>query len=145
LTDSWFEWLNWPQSKMPFTHEAKDYIANLDAERDVALLHQKFGEWIQPECYKVLRTTTMWLKLGTQCNLTPYDLGVRMCRQRIDVPSELEKMCWAAEEFAHKEANDDESKDVEALFLARLADIMVTKLKDIALRSPTSKKMAFVD
>lgn len=33
LTDSWFEWLNWPQSKAPFSEETKKYIERLDAEK----------------------------------------------------------------------------------------------------------------
>lgn len=89
-TDSWFEWLNWPQAKLPFSNETKQYIERLDVDNDIALLRQKFGDWIQPECYNVLRTTTMWLKKGAQHDLTPYELGVGMCRKRIDTPSALE-------------------------------------------------------
>lgn len=121
LSDSWFEWLNWPQSKVPFSRETKAYIALLDVNTDISLLHQKFGDWIPTDCYKVLRITTMWLKLGAKYNLTPYDLGVRMCRQQYDIPSYLETICWEAEEASQSE-KDPECKD--AVFFATLAESM---------------------
>jgi len=145
LADSWFEWLNWPQSKIPFSRETKAYIARLDAEQDIALLCQKFGEWIQPECYKVLRITTMWLKMGAQYNLTPYDLGVRMCRQQIDTPSELEQLCWVVEDIVAKEEELEGEK--EGLFFVRLAELMDKKIKEVSLSpsTPSSRKLTFVD
>ena len=32
FNDTWFEWLNWPQAKVPFSRSTKEYIARLDAE-----------------------------------------------------------------------------------------------------------------
>jgi len=145
ITDSWFEWLNWPQSKIHFSTETKEYIARLDAERDIALLRQRFGEWIQPECYKVLRITTMWLKLGAEHNLTPFDLGSRMCRRQFDIPSDLETLCWEAAQDEGEVALDELEK--ETLFFARLADLMHKKMKEIeaAPTKSSSRKLAFLD
>jgi hypothetical protein len=126
LADSWFEWLNWPQAKVPFSRESREYISRLDADQDTTLLRFKFGDLIPPECYKVLRITTLWLKLGAKHNLTPYDLGVRMCRKKPDEPSVLENMCWEAEEAAQCQM-DGYAKDI--VFFATLAEIMEKKMK----------------
>jgi len=117
LQDSWFEWLNWPQAKKPFGPEAKAYIARLDAEKDIALLKEKFGNNIRPECFKVLRITTLWLKTGAEMGLTPYDIGHMMCME----PSQLEKMCWEAEEVAEKQRDGENMND---LFFENLAAVM---------------------
>lgn len=117
LQDSWFEWLNWPQAKKPFGPEAKAYIARLDAEKDIVLLKEKFGNYIRPECYKVLRITTMWLKTGAEIGLTAYDIGQMMCME----PSQLEKMCWEAEELAEKQRDGENMND---LFFENLAAVM---------------------
>lgn len=136
LTDSWFEWLNWPQSKVPFDEETKKYIERLDAEHDVSLLTQKFGEWIPADCYKVLRITTMWLKQGARLNLSPYEIGVRMCRRQVDTPSDLEKICRAAEEASQQTLNSPGNVAADALFFVRLAELMESKLKEVA-NTPT--------
>jgi hypothetical protein len=122
LVDSWFEWLNWPQARMPFSKETLEYISRLDAERDIVLLHQRFGDWIRPECYKVLRITTLWLKTGAALGLTPYDIGQMMCRKNIDMPSDLEKMCWEAEEVVQREGG--EGIDLDLLLFQKLVLIM---------------------
>lgn len=140
LTDSWFEWLNWPQSKSPFSQETKRYIERLDAEHDIALLTQKFGELFPADCYKVLRITTMWLKKGAKLNLSPYDIGVRMCRKQVDTPSDLEKIVRAAEEAVSQSSPGGEGKDAaDALFYVTLTELMDKKLKEVA-NAPTATR-----
>ncbi|CAI5990695.1 unnamed protein product [Closterium sp. NIES-65] len=39
LEDCTFEWLYWPQAKQPLSEEVREYIAKLDAEADLSLLH----------------------------------------------------------------------------------------------------------
>jgi len=144
LTDSWFEWLNWPQSKVPFDEETKKYIERLDAEHDISLLTQKFGEWIPEACYKVLRITTMWLKKGAQFNLSPYEIGVRMCRRQIDTPSDLEKICRAAEEASQQALKSGGKDTADALFFVMLAELMEKKFKEVAnTTSTTSARRLF--
>lgn len=121
LQNSWFEWLNWPQARMPFSHETKAYISRLDAEKDIALLKQKFGEWIRPECYKVLRITTLWLKIASEMGLAPKEIGQMMCSQTGEEPTQLEKMCWEAEELAEKQRDGENMND---LFFVNLALVM---------------------
>jgi len=145
ITDSWFEWLNWSQSKIPFSRESKDYIARLDAEHDIEILRQKFGDWINPECYKVLRITTMWLKLGAKYNLSPYALGVRMCSTI--GPSDLEKICWEAEDISEKNSGGENlvGNNNGSKFYVKLAEVMERKVKEISQTPPSvvSRKLTF--
>jgi hypothetical protein len=161
LSDSWFEWLNWPQAKVPFDEETRRYIAHLDADKDIALLRERFQDWIRPECYKVLKITTMWLKIGARCGLTPYEIGQMMCRKNVDLPSDLERMCKQAEQQVqiaeggnnigiHTKMNNNR----DMLFFDRLAEIMertaVNKCqKDEGIMSngmrPASRTLVFVD
>jgi hypothetical protein len=100
LRDLWFEWLKWPQAKIPFGLEAQRYIDRLNPDADVAILKHKFGELIGPECFKVLRMTTMWLKIASRAGLTPYTIGYALCRKAGDTCSALEKMSMEAQQQA---------------------------------------------
>lgn len=102
LSDLWFEWLKWPQAKIPFGTEELRYIDRLDADTDVAILKHKFGDLIGNECFKVLRITTMWLKIASRTGLTPYTIGYALCRKNVDTPSSLERMCLEAQQLADK-------------------------------------------
>jgi len=93
---AYFEWLNWPQSKLPFTEDALSYIDRLNVDNDVNLLKQKLGASLRPECFKVLQVTTLWLKIASRRGFTPNEIGRRMCRRRPDTPSLLHSMCVQA-------------------------------------------------
>lgn len=124
LNDLWFEWLNWPQARCPFDKETLDYIARLDPDKDIAILRDKFQDWIQPDCYRVLKIATMWLKIGAANGLTAYDIGYMMCRKIPDQPSELEKMCSKAMELAQLESMWFTELNKDDIFFEKLAVIM---------------------
>lgn len=107
LNDLWFEWLKWPQAKIPFGPTAQRYIDSLDPEADISILKRKFGDLIGSECFKVLRITTTWLKIASQAGLTPYTIGYALCRKSPDVPSTLEKICLEAQLLADKQMTDE--------------------------------------
>lgn len=103
LNDLWFEWLKWPQAKIPFGVEEQRYIDRLDADADVVILKHKFGDLIGSECFKVLRITTLWLKIGSRIGLAPYMIGYALCRKGPDTLSSMEKMCIEAQQLADKQ------------------------------------------
>lgn len=113
----------------------------INGSLDVSLLTQKFGEWIPTDCYKVLRITTMWLKKGAQFTLSPYEIGVRMCRRQIDTPSDLEKICRAAEEASQQALKSGGKDAADALFYVTLAELMQQKLKEVATTTVPAKKL----
>ena len=88
--DITFEWMYWPQAKVPFRPETQAYIAGLDAEEDLALL-ERSGLYLRPDCVRVFRVCTMLLKKSLSRGMTPYDLGCMMCRQALSM-SPLEKL-----------------------------------------------------
>ena len=57
LDNPYFEWLFWPQTSVPFSEEAKAYVARLDAAADVAMLREKVP-MLREECFRCLETTT---------------------------------------------------------------------------------------
>eukprot|EP00850_Spirogloea_muscicola_P020747 SM000225S07026 [mRNA] locus=s225:146212:148866:- [translate_table: standard] len=95
--DCTFEWLNWSQSQCPFSDDICEYIAGLDAERDLALL-VNHGWSLSPQCARVLRISTALLKKGSAAGLSPDSIGSMMCRTSLSELSEIEKILEAVEE-----------------------------------------------
>jgi hypothetical protein len=75
-----FEWLYWPQAKVPFSERTLSYIRALDADRDLATLTQH-GLHIRPECQRVLKVATMLLQKAAARGMTPFQIGSIMCRE----------------------------------------------------------------
>jgi hypothetical protein len=123
LTDLWFEWLKWPQAKFPFGVEELRYIDRLNPDEDIAILKHKFGDLIGPECFKVLRITTTWLKIASRAGLTPYTIGHALCKKHGESHSVLEKMTMEA----RQQMDCDASGTRKAMHMAHMehADHMV--------------------
>ncbi|GMH41452.1 hypothetical protein BSKO_09362 [Bryopsis sp. KO-2023] len=85
-----FEWIYWPQAKVPFCKVALEYISSLDAERDLLIL-RAHGLHLRRECERVFRVCTMLLKKCAAKGLTPKQIGQIMCRESF-TRSPLEKM-----------------------------------------------------
>ncbi|KAJ7520057.1 hypothetical protein O6H91_20G065300 [Diphasiastrum complanatum] len=94
--DCTFEWLYWPQARVPYQATTLKYIASLDAEKDIALLHGH-GWDIPPKCARVLRVATMLLKKGAAAGLSPFFIGSMMCRDYMNRKSTIERMLEDAE------------------------------------------------
>ncbi|CDY64881.1 BnaAnng19710D [Brassica napus] len=89
--DCTFEWLYWPQAKVPFSEDTLNYVNSLDAEQDIALL--QLNGWDVPEAVaRTLRISTMLLKKGVERNLTPYQIGSMMCRETVNKDSAIEEI-----------------------------------------------------
>jgi hypothetical protein len=57
LDNPYFEWLYWPQTSVPFSDEVKEYVANLDAAADIAMLREHLPA-LRHECLRCLEMTT---------------------------------------------------------------------------------------
>jgi len=95
LDNAWFEWLHWPQAKIPFDPETRSYIHHINVDEDAALL-EKLG--IRPECIRTMKISSTLLKKGTAAGLTLYEIGSIACRTIIDQPSTLERLLEQAAE-----------------------------------------------
>lgn len=78
LSDATFEWLHWPQVKIPLSDEVKSYIARLDSERDCAKLRRLVGAAIPETSLLSLKICTQFLQLGVCAGLTLYEIGMFM-------------------------------------------------------------------
>ncbi|CAI9781506.1 unnamed protein product [Fraxinus pennsylvanica] len=122
--DCTFDWLYWPQARLPFSDDTANYIKSLDAEEDIALL--KFYGWDVPlECARVLRISTMLLKKGAEKKLTPFAIGKIMCRETLNKESVIEEIVKAALDSVLPGSS-------EAAFLESVSCIMDRHLEDIA-------------
>lgn len=98
LEVSWFEWMNWPQSKIPFDDEMKSYILRMDIDKDVQLLKNELS--VRNECLFNMKIMYILLKKAVELNLTLFDLGNIVCRKGYEMgtPSILEQICLKAKE-----------------------------------------------
>lgn len=123
--DCTFDWLYWPQSRQPYSHETINYIKMLDAEQDIALL--KFHGWVlSHECARTLRISTMLLKKGAERGLTPFAIGSIMCRETLKKVSVIEEIVREAEESVLPGTS-------ETAFLESVSQIMDRCLNELTM------------
>lgn len=90
LQDVAFEWLNWPQSRQPFSPAMKDFIHKINASYDAFTL-KKLA--LPASSIATLLITTMFLKASAE-HLSLHQIGGAMVRQ--EGPSALEVLLQAA-------------------------------------------------
>jgi len=123
LGNAWFDWLMWPQAKVPFDDETKTYIERIDVARDVELLSKELG--IRKECLKTMKISTTLLKKGAASNLNLFEIANMVCRSSEDL-SELEILCEEAsakvqEVVAENSMTEEQQED---LFFEVLSTVM---------------------
>jgi hypothetical protein len=107
LQESWFEWLTWPQSRVPFSDEMKERIARLSWRSDWDKL-RRFGTVFSRAVRRVLRTAYLLLQLGAAHDLTPFAIASIMCREQLAEMSALEKAAAKARELSGAGSSRDE-------------------------------------
>uniref|UniRef100_A0A7N0R9V0 1-phosphatidylinositol 4-kinase n=1 Tax=Kalanchoe fedtschenkoi TaxID=63787 RepID=A0A7N0R9V0_KALFE len=121
--DCTFEWLNWPQAKLPYSPETVTYIESLDVEEDIK--HLKSCGWdMPPACVRTLRISTMLLQKGIEHGLTPYAIGSIMCRDDLDKESVLE-------EIVREGTNLAQPGSTEEAFMEAISRAMDQRLKQL--------------
>lgn len=78
-TDLWFEWLTWPQAKVPFEPETLRYIASLNITQDASMLRE-LG--IREECIRTMMISTALLKRGAAKGLNLFQIANLLCRAK---------------------------------------------------------------
>jgi len=101
LNQAWFDWLYWPQAKVPFDEETRRYIDSIDIEDDANLLRE-IG--IREECIRTMIISSTLLKKGAAADLTLFEIALLVCRSNgLETPSALEVMV----EKAKNQTQDD--------------------------------------
>jgi len=109
------------KQKMDFI--TKDYIENLDAEKDVRLLKRKFKDTFRREHFRILRISTMLLKKAAKADLSFFDIASIMCRSKPKEPSMLEILCSEAEaQMVTDKRNDEEFLAILGVLLEKEAE-----------------------
>ena len=87
-------------SPQPLSEKTKQYILNLDIEKDARLLHERLN--ICSEALDYFCASSSILKAGVKAGLTLYDIAVMCCRNDNmgEIPSKLEVLFSMAAELA---------------------------------------------
>lgn len=76
---TFFGWLNWPEAKSPFNEIEKEYLLNLDAEKDRAMLIEECK--LQSMSADLHYCATRLLQLGVAQGLTAFEIGSTMVKE----------------------------------------------------------------
>jgi len=106
---SWMDWcwLDWPHLKEPMSAKTKEYILNLDIEKDAKMLRDCLN--ISNEALAYFYASSSILKAGTKAGLTLYEIAVMCCRNDNlgEVPSKLECLFGMAGDLAKSAIRND--------------------------------------
>ena len=129
MTDAVFElqdvhvcWLHWPQAKAPYADEMLEYIANLDAEADMALLRSTLA--LPEDCLLTLFIGTTLVKISAVHGLTLHETGMLMVRETIDVPSAVEQVVAEAIFLAESQGLDAQSEEFYSTVKLHLQELL---------------------
>mmetsp|Transcript_924 Transcript_924/g.1957 ORF Transcript_924/g.1957 Transcript_924/m.1957 type:complete len:772 (+) Transcript_924:683-2998(+) len=99
---SWMDWcwLDWPHLKAPMSPKTKAYILNLDIEKDLKMLRDRFN--ICSDALAHFYASSSILKAGAKANLSLYEIAVMCCRNDNlgEIPSKLEVLFGMAGDLA---------------------------------------------
>jgi len=127
LSEAFFAWLIWPQAMLPFDASCRAYIQSLDVESDIQLLQEKFGRTIDGRHFRILRVTTLLLKLAAPAGLSPGQVGEMMSRDNLEEPCLLEQLCTTAELTCGHSSDD-------RVFLGALQPLLQREISRILTR-----------
>jgi len=148
LDRAWFDWLTWPQSRIPFDNETKSYIENINPDEDANMLKRYLP--IPNESILIMKISTMLLKKGAQHNLTLNQIGTIASRKVPEKPSVLEIMVEEARSKAKEQqevvsassqlsTTDTNSPLIEQTFLRILGEIMDEQLSKMPRENGENK------
>lgn len=106
IDGTYWAWLCWPQSKVPFSPKMIRHIEEIDVDHDALILKSQLG--IDNECLRSMKISTLLLKKGVSNGFVLYDLGSFASRSLddFDTPSALERVIAQTDE--HKPSSDEE-------------------------------------
>jgi len=137
LDRAWFDWLTWPQSRVPFDDETKRYIDSIDPEDDEKMLKTFLP--IADESIVIMKISTLLLKRGVHNNLTLSQIGMIASRKVPEKPSLLEIMVEEARTTAKGICDRNSVTDpaeIEKTFLKTLGESMDEHMSKMPPESP---------
>ena len=115
FVDPDFEWMMWPQSKVPFSPSSLQYIASLDEHRDRELVSSLLG----PEAGDMVAITTLLLKRAAARGYTCREIASFCRRETLTQPAKLEELVAASSGSIDEGAHVDiiKAEELLAVFL----------------------------
>jgi len=125
VSDIWFEWLNWRQSKQPIPQNLRKFVESIDIEHYASVLR---GLRIKPKCIRVMKCSSLLLKKGVESGLTLFEIG-QMCvskrSKKQNEPSDLERLVQIATEREQQQLKtSNANNDPDAFFISILSDLI---------------------
>lgn len=87
-------WYNWPQLQEPLSKEDRAYVLGLNVAEDADRLARKIP--LRRACRRNMVIAGTLIQRGVKAGLVLYALARIMCRDDMDAPSPLERMCLDA-------------------------------------------------
>lgn len=87
-------WYNWPQLKQPLSAADREYVLGLSAQLESEALAKKIP--LRKACRRNMVIAGMVVQKGVRAHLVLYDIARIMCRDDLDAPSTLERLCLDA-------------------------------------------------
>lgn len=87
-------WYNWPQLHEPLSPEDRRYVLSMSAQDDAHQLAKKIP--LRNACRRNMIIAGMVVQKGVKANLVLFEIARIMCREDLDAPSLLEKLCLEA-------------------------------------------------
>nr|CCA22060.1 phosphatidylinositol kinase (PIKF) putative [Albugo laibachii Nc14] len=84
-------WYQWPQLRLPLSEEDHAYVLSLDPNKEMEKLSQKIP--LRPVCRRNFLIASMVVQKGVRGRVSLYEIARLMCREDLDTPSDLEKLC----------------------------------------------------
>jgi hypothetical protein len=154
LNEAYFEWLHWPQAKVPFDSSIKEYVASLDWRADVQLLKNKLQsieegiafceasdanhlQVFTDKHFRVLRIMTTFLKKTVAAGCSLYEIASLVCRDDLN-----------NDDFSKSESNLGENPEtkphcsiLEDFCSKALEKVLVSNPQDDPTRDPERKSI----
>lgn len=93
-------WLDWPQAKVPFDSECKEFIRKFDVEHFAELLESKIQ--VRSECLLNMKITTRLLQKCAAVGMNLHQIAKIISRDNLDAPSLLEIIVSQSRALARK-------------------------------------------
>jgi len=106
LMVTWFNWcwLDWPQSRQPFSQTTLQWISDYSIEDNIRLLREQLN--IRECCLDNLRYVGIMMKKGAAAGLCLHDIASMIARQEMDTPSAVEHQVARSNQLAQMMMNN---------------------------------------
>jgi hypothetical protein len=84
-------WFNWPQLKEPLNEQDQKYILSLNPQEEADFLSTRIP--LRKACKRNMIIAGTLVQKGVKAGISLYEIAKIMCREDLDKPSTLEKMC----------------------------------------------------